>query len=134
MNKQSTSTILKSLRESRGYSQQQVAELLNVERTTYVKYESGAINPTRKLTDIAKLYNVSVDFLLGGDTSPNNTFNLQLFRNPNASEANVAMAFGKILTLKDEQAKQLTLQIVEDVIQLTIPQLEALSALIKTIK
>ena len=65
MNKQTTGTILKSLRESKGYSQLQVSKMLNIERTTYVKYETGVINPTRKLKEIAELYGVSTDYLLG---------------------------------------------------------------------
>ena len=76
MNKQKSGAILKSLRESKGLSQQQVAELLNIERTTYVKYETGVINPSRKLTDLAKLYNVSVDYLLGNEQQTD-SLNLQ---------------------------------------------------------
>lgn len=56
---------LKLLREKHGYSQQFVADSLKINRTTYVKYESGASNPTRKLQEIASFYDVTVDYLLG---------------------------------------------------------------------
>lgn len=71
---------LKELRESQGWSQQEVADKLGIERTTYVKYESGASKPTRKLQDIAALYNVSTDYILKGavasysETLPEGTF------------------------------------------------------------
>ena len=57
---------LKRLREQSGMSQQQVADKLGVGRTTYVKYETGDSRPTRKLNELAKLFNVSVDYLLKG--------------------------------------------------------------------
>lgn len=57
---------LKRLREQSGMSQQQVANRLGIGRTTYVKYETGDSKPTRKLNELAKLFNVSVDYLLKG--------------------------------------------------------------------
>lgn len=44
-----TSERLQELRKARGYSQQDVAKLIGVGRTTYLKYESGDNRPTRKL-------------------------------------------------------------------------------------
>jgi len=60
-----TAEILKSLREQHGLSQQDVADKLNIDRTTYVKYESGSSKPVRKLAEIASLFNVSTDYILG---------------------------------------------------------------------
>lgn len=60
-----TPELLKHLRESHGFSQQYVADKLNIGRTTYVKYESGASNPTRKFAELASLYGVTVDYLMG---------------------------------------------------------------------
>ena len=57
---------LKKLRERSGMSQQQVADKLGIGRTTYLKYESGENKPTRKLNELASLFNVSVDYLLKG--------------------------------------------------------------------
>lgn len=59
---------LKALREARGLSQAEVASLIGVGRTTYLKYENGENKPVRKLNELAKLFNVSIDFLLGNDS------------------------------------------------------------------
>ena len=124
------------LREARiqaKLKQKEVATLLNITPATYSRYESGTINPDpATLLDLAKIFGTTVDSLLGQDN--NNSWDLQMFGKKNVPEANFALAFGKILTLKDEKAKDLTLQIMEDVLHLDIPKLEALNALIKTMK
>lgn len=60
-----TSERLRYLREKAGLSQLDMANRLNIGRTTYVKYETGDSKPVRKLTEIANIFNVSVDYLLG---------------------------------------------------------------------
>ena len=65
-----TSERLQELRKARGYSQQDVAKLIGVGRTTYLKYESGDNRPTRKLNELARLFNVSSDYLLGLTDTP----------------------------------------------------------------
>lgn len=62
---------LRFLREKAGYSQQTMADMLNIGRTTYVKYETGDSKPTRKLAEIAAIFNVSVDFILGNELNQN---------------------------------------------------------------
>jgi transcriptional regulator with XRE-family HTH domain len=58
---------LKELRESRGLSQEQLAKIIGVDRTTIVKYETGASRPTRYLKRIAHYFNVTTDYLLGNE-------------------------------------------------------------------
>ena len=65
-----TSERLQELRKARGYSQQDVAKLIGVGRTTYLKYESGDNRPTRKLNELARLFNVSADYLIGLTDTP----------------------------------------------------------------
>ena len=65
-----TSERLQALRKARGYSQQDVANLIGVGRTTYLKYENGDNKPTRKINDLARLFQVSTDYLLGNTGSP----------------------------------------------------------------
>lgn len=58
--------MLKQLRQSRKMTQQDVAQFLGVDRSTYVKYERGTSDPpTATLVRLADYFNVSVDFLLG---------------------------------------------------------------------
>ena len=62
---------LKKLRLSRHMSQADVAKLIGVERVTYLQYEKGTNKPVRKLKELANLFNVSIDYLLGNsDTFP----------------------------------------------------------------
>ena len=61
---------MQELRKARGYSQQDVASLIGVGRTTYLKYENGDNRPTRKLNELARLFNVSTDYLLGLTDTP----------------------------------------------------------------
>ncbi len=59
---------LKIARRLNNLTQENVAEMLGVERSTYTRYESGAIQPDNdKLKILASIYNVSIDFLLGAD-------------------------------------------------------------------
>ena len=60
---------LKEARVKAGITQHEIAEALNINRTTYNKYENGASKPTPEtLSRIADYFHVSVDYLLGRDT------------------------------------------------------------------
>ena len=56
---------LRSLREERGLSQEEVAKALGVSRVAYLKYESGENRPVRKLKELSRFFNVTIDYLLG---------------------------------------------------------------------
>ena len=59
---------LKSLRTSAKLTQQEVALHLGVDRTTYVKYERGDIDPpSSTLIRLADMFGVSVDYILEHD-------------------------------------------------------------------
>ena len=61
---------LKKLRAEKGLYQKDVAAAANIDRTTYIKYEKGTSNPdSETLTAIANLFGVSVDYLVGKQTS-----------------------------------------------------------------
>lgn len=54
------SKILRKLRENSGLTQQQVAETLNIDRSTYAYYETGKTTPDlNTIIKLAKIYNVS---------------------------------------------------------------------------
>ena len=61
---------LRMLRESRGQSQDEIAKLIGVGRTTYLKYESGENKPTRKLKELSDLFQVSSDYIMGLSDAP----------------------------------------------------------------
>ncbi|WP_443873661.1 LexA family protein [Megasphaera sp.] len=56
---------LKQLREAKGLSQSEVAKIMGVGRTTYLKWENGENQPTRKLDQLSQFFDVSIDYLLG---------------------------------------------------------------------
>lgn len=56
---------IKELRENRNYLQKDIADMLNVNRSTVAKWETGKALPrTDKLLDLAKILNCSVLDLL----------------------------------------------------------------------
>ena len=61
---------IRDLREDRDLKQRQVAEYLNCSQQVYSNYELGQRDiPTEVLIKLAKLYEVSVDYLLGLTTN-----------------------------------------------------------------
>ena len=61
-----TSEILKSLREQRSLTQEQLAQTLSVTRQAVSRWETGATLPdTDTLKALSKLYDVSINTLLG---------------------------------------------------------------------
>lgn len=63
---------IRDMREDRDLTQTQVAALLHMSQPGYSKYESGDIDiPTTILIQLARLYNTSIDYLLGETSNPN---------------------------------------------------------------
>ncbi len=57
---------IRNLRIDNSYTQQQIADYLNIKQNTYSQYETGALNyPVDILMKLADFYGVSVDYLLG---------------------------------------------------------------------
>jgi transcriptional regulator with XRE-family HTH domain len=62
---------LKQLRKEYNYKQADVADKLNVGRTTYAKYETGDIQPpVDQIVNLSNIFNVSTDFLLNKSDDP----------------------------------------------------------------
>lgn len=63
---------LKRLREDKKLSQQQLADRLNINRSTYARYELGQTQPDYEtLQRLADFYGVSVDYLFGRENKKN---------------------------------------------------------------
>lgn len=57
---------IRNLRENHFYTQQCIADLLNVGQRTYCDYESGKTRiPVDSLIRLAQFYNVSMDYISG---------------------------------------------------------------------
>ena len=63
---------IRDLREDHDLKQSALASILNVTQTTYSKYEIGTTEiPVYILIKLARLYNTSIDYLLGETSNPN---------------------------------------------------------------
>lgn len=57
---------LKEIREDKGYTQKDIAKVLNTTQQQYSKYELGIqIIPLEKINILANLYQTSIDYLIG---------------------------------------------------------------------
>ena len=66
---------MKKLRQENDLTQQQVADLLSLERSSIAKYELGQSSPNPEtLLTMAKIYNVSVDYLIRGKSEEETSF------------------------------------------------------------
>ncbi len=62
--------LLKELRVAAGYTQQNIADLLSLDRSTYAYYENGKISPpVNKLVILARLYKISLDRLVHDESA-----------------------------------------------------------------
>ena len=63
---------IRDLREDHDLKQSAIAAMLNVTQTTYSKYEIGTSEiPIPILIQLARIYNTSIDYLLGETSNPN---------------------------------------------------------------
>lgn len=64
---------IKTLRKSLGYSQEELAKIINVHQTAVSQWEQGRTTPDiETIKKLASLFNVSVDYLLGRSNAPAN--------------------------------------------------------------
>lgn len=62
---------LRMLRQANGLTQEEVAAKLNLHRTSYTKYETACATPDYTcLVQLADLFHVSADYLLGKGDEP----------------------------------------------------------------
>lgn len=58
--------ILRNLRNSKGLSQKELTDRLNINRSTYARYETSSTQPDfNTLAKLADFYDVSIDYILG---------------------------------------------------------------------
>lgn len=62
---------IRDLREDHDYKQRQLAEYLHCSQQVYSNYELGQRDiPTQVLIQLSKLYDVSIDYILGQTKNP----------------------------------------------------------------
>jgi len=63
---------IRDLREDHDLKQAALAEILGLSQTRYSKYEIGTCEiPIQILIQLARIYNTSIDYLLGETSNPN---------------------------------------------------------------
>ncbi|MCM3512032.1 MULTISPECIES: helix-turn-helix domain-containing protein [Carnobacterium] len=98
---------LRELRKEKKLTQEDMAGVLEIARTTYANYEQGTREPDNKtLNKLADYFQVSTDYLLGRDVpnwaTPEDLIDLEEMLNNN-----VHMAYGgEDLTEEDKQRVQ----------------------------
>ena len=94
---------LRSLREQYGMTQEQVSDVLGIERSTYAYYETSRVPSVETLTKLARLYNTSLDLLAGLPSLPGTKLT---FSAPGESEADED---AKAFPLTEEEKKAVLL-------------------------
>lgn len=65
---------LQKLRKENNYSQEQLADILNISRQAVSKWESGTTYPeTDKFIELSRLFNVSIDYMLNDELGEKKT-------------------------------------------------------------
>jgi transcriptional regulator with XRE-family HTH domain len=111
-----TTSIMRILRESRGYSQEYVGRVLGIEQNTYSKLESGQIKLTSaRLCKLADLYEVSSDLLISNELPivnyNNGKFSKGIVNNENCDPQQYKDFCEKLLLLKDQVIEEKEKQI-----------------------
>lgn len=98
---------LKELRQKRNITQWQLAEGLNLSPSSITMYENGRRLPDiPTIINIAKYFNVSVDYLIGNSDIPNTNIIdeselLNLINNLSQEKINILKQFIEILTKEE---------------------------------
>ncbi|MBR5790829.1 MAG: helix-turn-helix transcriptional regulator [Phascolarctobacterium sp.] len=121
---------IRALRKKNNMSANELAQKLNKDRATIYRYENGDIGslPANILEPLAAALNVTpADLLMSGDSS---------ILSNDIQEPTLTKSFAKLMASKDEETKELKIEIINDVVRLNASdeQLKALSAFLKTLK
>lgn len=97
---------LRQLRKKYNYSQEYLADKLNVTRQTISKWENGTAMPDlRKLTEISEFFGVTMDYLLGTEGNMNVTDTADREFDNRYKEAYNKQLFAMIKENQEKQAK-----------------------------
>lgn len=102
-----TTSTMRILRESKGFSQEYVGSVLGIEQNTYSKLENGQIQLTLdRINKLAKLYDVSAELLISNELPivnyNNGKFSKGVVNNENNGSQYFKELYEKILSLKDQ--------------------------------
>lgn len=94
---------LRAIRKEHGLTQQNIADVLGVDRTTYTVYEGGSITPSpATLVKLSQIYNVTVGYLIGVEEN-----HPELRKNPDEKQEKKLLSSDPISLLKKEEKELL---------------------------
>ena len=96
---------IKELRNEKKLTQQEVADYLGITRPAYTAYESGKRQPDfETLQKLATLFNVTTDFLLGRNHTPEWANKEEVLELDKILKSNPGMTYGsEIMTDEDRE-------------------------------
>lgn len=101
---------LRYLRVANGMTQQEVADILQIHRTTYAFYETGRSKPdVEMLAAFARAFDVSLDFIINGKEKEK----VQLGDNPSRYEVSEYPEFLSQLT-EEERNLVMTFRVIKE--------------------
>lgn len=104
---------LRSLREKRGWRQKDVAEKLGISESAYGYYEQGRREPSNDtLRQLADIFNVKIDYLLGRTNDPQGAVNEQQEYDQNFLE------FKEMWDSISEEDRQYLFNLVKNLVEL----------------
>lgn len=99
---------LKKLRNEKGISQQEFADRLKINRSTYARYELGKTQPDfETLQKIADYYSVTIDFILGRSDNTNTQTNDEKEMKEFFSNPELNLFFKEMKESPEEQLEEL---------------------------
>ena len=94
---------LRAIRKEHGLTQQNIADVLGVDRTTYTVYEGGSITPSpATLVKLSQIYNVTVGYLIGVEENHS-----ELRKIPDEKQEKKLLSSDPISLLKKEEKELL---------------------------
>lgn len=100
MNQEKIGNFLKKLREEKGWTQEELADKLNVVREAISRWERGkGIPEITSLDNLSKIYNVSIEEILSGECNPKENITLKLYENQNKLKKKLTICILVVLLL-----------------------------------
>jgi transcriptional regulator with XRE-family HTH domain len=105
---------LTELREKQGYTQEDLAKLLKVSRSTVSMYEQGKREPNFKMQEtIADFFNVNIDYLVGRGNDDNEKILIEIYRNSDDTQKEHLLYYAQMLA--NQQKLNRTKDFIENV-------------------
>ena len=123
---------LKALRKLKGYTQKDFSDIIGVKQTTVSNYEKGLRFPDLdKLNQIANIFNVSVDYLIGRNEFDNNIIDTNKYKMVNKEEYKRVLEY--LLNGDKDKARSLIINIYNSGVEIEFIYFNILEKVLKEI-